>query len=233
MTNLLNGVKETAFLNAVKVSRVPEGLTKERIVVAGLALLDDVGREGLTLRALGERLGVKAPAIYWHVANKAELLDEMATRVWAEIVAEVDRLPADTPWDEAMRAYAHAARRHLLAHRDGARLFSGTYLTDDDLLRGTERRLARLVANGFTVADGVRAYLLLTSFVVGYCIEEQSVAQARAEGDERYDLGYRERRVGPEAPALVEAGEVLFGRPDETFAALVELVVDTAGRLRR
>jgi AcrR family transcriptional regulator len=210
---------------------VAGALTKERIVAAALALLDDVGRDGLTLRALGDRLGVKAPALYWHVPSKAALLDEMATEVWRAIVAEVDALPPDTPWDQAMHAYAEAMRRHLLGHRDGARLFSGTYLTDD-LLRGNEERLGRLRASGFSLTDGVRAYLLLMSFVVGCCIEEQSIAQARDEGDERYDLAYRARRIGTSAPAVVEAGAALFGTPDVTFAALVDIVVDAAGRMR-
>lgn len=209
-----------------------EALTKERIVVAGLALLDEVGRDGLTLRALGDRLGVKAPALYWHVPSKAALLDEMATEVWRAIVAEVDALGPDAPWDQAMRAYADAMRRHLLGHRDGARLFSGTYLTDEELLRGNEERLGRLRASGFSLTDGVRAYLLMTSFVVGYCIEEQSVAQARDEGDERYDLAHRARRIGSSAPAVIEAGSVLFGSPDATFAVLVDVVVDAAGRMR-
>jgi TetR/AcrR family transcriptional regulator, tetracycline repressor protein len=45
-------------------------LTKAAIVQAALDLLDEAGTDGLTLRALASRLGVQAPALYWHVASK-------------------------------------------------------------------------------------------------------------------------------------------------------------------
>ncbi|MDF2848837.1 MAG: TetR family transcriptional regulator, partial [Oerskovia sp.] len=55
-----------------------ERLDRERVVRAALALLDEVGLDGLTLRRLAQDLGVKAPALYWHFASKADLLHEMA-----------------------------------------------------------------------------------------------------------------------------------------------------------
>ncbi|MEO8394207.1 MAG: TetR family transcriptional regulator, partial [Chloroflexota bacterium] len=53
-------------------------LNKDQIVRTALQLLDRDGLEGVTLRRLGKELGVQAPAIYWHVANKETLLDELA-----------------------------------------------------------------------------------------------------------------------------------------------------------
>lgn len=55
-------------------ARRTEALSRERIVVAAVELLDAVGEGGLTFRALTERLATGAGAIYWHVANKNELL---------------------------------------------------------------------------------------------------------------------------------------------------------------
>ena len=49
-------------------------LTRERIVEAAIELLDDEGEDGLTFRALATRLETGAGAIYWHIANKSELL---------------------------------------------------------------------------------------------------------------------------------------------------------------
>jgi hypothetical protein len=80
------------------------------------------------------------------------------------------------------------------------------------------------------VADVIRAYQLLYSFTIGFCIEEQAVAQA---GDARYSLEKRAERVGADAhPLVVEAGPVIFGDPDTRFADLVAILVEAAGRLR-
>src|ERR1700755_2811951 len=53
-------------------------VTRERIVAVALELLDEAGLDGLTLRRLAERLGIRAPTLYWHVRNKRELLDLLA-----------------------------------------------------------------------------------------------------------------------------------------------------------
>jgi AcrR family transcriptional regulator len=59
---------------ARRSSRRTEALSRGRIVEAAVELLDTAGESGLTFRALTERLATGAGAIYWHVANKDELL---------------------------------------------------------------------------------------------------------------------------------------------------------------
>ena len=127
---------------------MPGGLTKAGIVQAALDLLDDAGMDGLTVRALAARLGVQAPALYWHVRNKQALLDEMATQIWRQIGEVMAGLPADLPWPEVMAAYAGTVRAELLRHRDGAKAFSGTTLTDPEVVRRQEITLANLVQIG-------------------------------------------------------------------------------------
>ena len=106
---------------------MPAGLTKAAIVRAALALLDEAGMDGLTVRALASRLGVQAPALYWHVRSKQALLDEMATQIWRQIGEVMAGLPADLPWREVMWAYAMTVRQELLGYRDGAKAFSGSH----------------------------------------------------------------------------------------------------------
>ena len=60
---------------------------RERIVEAAVELLDTAGEAGLTFRALTERLDTGAGAIYWHVANKGELLDAATDGVIAAALA--------------------------------------------------------------------------------------------------------------------------------------------------
>src|ERR1700761_2433586 len=129
------------------------GLTKAAIVQAALDLLDDVGMDGLTVRALAARLGVQAPALYWHVASKQALFDEMATQIWRQIGEAMAALPSGLPWRELMTTYAATVRAGLLGHRDGAKAFSGTTLTDPDVVRRQESTFKRLVSQGFTLPD--------------------------------------------------------------------------------
>ncbi len=102
------------------------------------------------------------------------------------------------------------------------------------VLEAQEAGLQQMLGEGFTLADVIRSYSLLYAFTVGFCIEEQAVAQAVAAGDERYSLAHRAQRVDGQAhPLVVESGPEIFGDPDRRFADLVALIVDTAGRLRR
>ncbi|WP_127502565.1 TetR/AcrR family transcriptional regulator [Actinoplanes solisilvae] len=76
-------------------------LSRERIVGAAVDMLDDAGEGGLTFRALSARLKTGPGAIYWHVANKEELLDAAASRVLADTTLVEVSDPAD-----AIRAIA-------------------------------------------------------------------------------------------------------------------------------
>ncbi|WP_089100280.1 TetR/AcrR family transcriptional regulator [Streptomyces hyaluromycini] len=67
--------------------RRTEALSRERIVEAAVELLDTAGESGLTFRALTERLATGPGAIYWHVANKDELLAAVTDAVVAAAVA--------------------------------------------------------------------------------------------------------------------------------------------------
>ena len=200
---------------------------------AALDLLDEVGMDGLTVRALAARLGVQAPALYWHVRNKQALLDEMATRIWRDVGDVVAALPDDLPWPEVIAAYAEAVREALLSHRDGAKAFSGTTLTDPDLVRRQEHTFENLIRQGFTLANATRGLLLVHHFTIGFCIEEQTARQAAAAGDDRYSLTRRAEIIDPDvAPLAVEAGQVIFGDPPGRFAELIGLLLDTIARMR-
>jgi TetR/AcrR family transcriptional regulator, tetracycline repressor protein len=210
---------------------MPAGLTKAAIVQAAFDLLDEAGMDGLTVRALASRLGVQAPALYWHVRSKQALLDEMATQVWRHVGEVMAGLPADLPWREVTLIYAATVRRELLGHRDGAKAFSGTTLTDPAVVRRQEGTFENLIAQGFTLDDAVRGLLLVHYFTVGFCVEEQAVAQMIASGDDRYSLDRRAELIGPEAaPLAVAAGEVIFGDPDTRFTEMVGLLLATIAR---
>src|ERR1700694_1953541 len=90
--------------------RVP--LSRERILCAAVDLADKGGVEALSMRKLGQELGVEAMSLYNHVANKADLLDGMIDMVFGEIGLP----PRDVDWKSAMRQRALAARDVLARH---------------------------------------------------------------------------------------------------------------------
>ena len=68
--------------------RREESLSRERIIEASIELLDSSGEEGLTFRALSERLATGPGAIYWHIANKNDLLTAACDSVVARTINE-------------------------------------------------------------------------------------------------------------------------------------------------
>lgn len=202
-------------------------LDRDQIVRTALTLLDQVGLEGLSLRKIAGELGVQAPALYWHMRNKQELLDEMATTMLRDVMAESVPPDSTAPWPEHLTAMGSGLRHMLLGHRDGARVFSGTYLTDDSLLGGMEPLLRALVNAGFSLPQAVAAYSTVYSYTIGFVIEEQAVRPSRADDtDERYSKEWRSARVDANAyPLALAAGELMFSGYDERFAAGVALIV--------
>src|SRR3954466_15078166 len=96
---------------ATTAQRAP--LSRERVLRAGLALADEQGIESLSMRKLGEVVGVEAMSLYNHVANKEDLLDGMIDVVFAEI-----ELPSgELDWRTVMRRRSTSARAALSRHR--------------------------------------------------------------------------------------------------------------------
>jgi TetR/AcrR family tetracycline transcriptional repressor len=94
------------------------GLTRERLVEAALALINEEGLEGLSMRALADKLEVKASSLYWHVRDRRELIDLLAE----EILGTVSRPRQRASWRESVVAIAEALRRRVAAQKDANRI---------------------------------------------------------------------------------------------------------------
>jgi AcrR family transcriptional regulator len=202
-----------------------KGITRELIVAAALELLDDEGIDGLTVRALATRLGVRAPALYWHVRNKQELLDEMATEVMRRVTAAFAAVQPGTGWHEDLTAYARILRSEYLLHRDGARVFSGTRITEPDVVRMKEPLFERWTASGWKPADADDAVDVVTAFVVGFVIEEQERRQAAETDPTRYSAAQRDAWLGEGASLVKEAGH-LQDDGDQRFERHLDIVLE-------
>ena len=202
-----------------------KGITRERIVTAALELLDGQGMDALTVRALATALDVRAPALYWHVRNKQELLDEMATEVMRRVGIALSMIGPFTDWRDDLSAYARVLRGEYLKHRDGARIFSGTRLSDPDVLHTKEAWFARWTAAGMTLLEADDAVDLATAFVVGFVIEEQERRQSAEADPTRYSLGERDAWLGEGSSLVREAGHARDDG-DERFERQLGIVLD-------
>jgi TetR/AcrR family tetracycline transcriptional repressor len=147
-------------------------LDRTRVVRVAIELLDEVGLDGLSLRRLAAKLGVQAPALYWHFKNKQELLDQMAAAVTAESAA-LSPPSSRVRWDDWLAAYARSMRSAFHRHRDGVLLAASTQPPSSQW-REVELLLKVLGAAGVSTADGMRAMIAIRNYVSGFALEEQS-----------------------------------------------------------
>ncbi|MFT4234826.1 MAG: TetR/AcrR family transcriptional regulator C-terminal domain-containing protein [Microbacterium sp.] len=199
-----------------------KGITREGIVQAALDVLDADGIDAVTVRAVAARLDVKAPALYHHVHGKQELLDEMGTEIQRRVNAAFQASGALLEWPEAIGAYARALRTEYLKHRDGARTFSGTRLTDPAVLRAQEPWLQRGVDAGWPLGMLLDAAECVAAFVVGFVIEEQERMQSA--GEDRYSVAERDAALGEGVPLVVASGHDR-GDGDTRFARQLQLLL--------
>ena len=95
-----------------------QGLTRERLVGAALELIGEEGLEGLSMRALADRLEVKAASLYWHVRDRRELLELLAESI-------LDTVPPPrrgSPWRPAVLDAAAALGKRVGAQKDANRI---------------------------------------------------------------------------------------------------------------
>lgn len=149
-------------------------LSVDSIARTALARLDDAGLDGLTMRVVAGALDVQPAALYWHVKNKQELLDAMATTIYADAVAGLEAPRAGEGWEQWLADLARALRASMLRHRDGARIFARSNLSEPALFRATELALRTLQDAGFPIQQAARAVAALMHYTIGFTIEEQA-----------------------------------------------------------
>jgi len=202
-------------------------LDRETLVRTALRVLDRTGLDGLTVRKIASELNVQAPALYWHFKNKQELLDEMATTVFADSIREQGMPRDELPWSAWAEKFAGDLRRTLLRYRDGAHLFSGRYLTDSSLYAPMEAALRKFTESGFSLTDATSVLNTIYCYVVGFTIEEQAVFPRRGKRNQQYDPAKRAKRIDPNKfPLSLAAGQEAFSQFDERFDRGVQLILN-------
>lgn len=154
----------------------PSPLTRGAVLAAALAIVDRDGLPALTMRRLGNELGVEAMSLYHHVASKDDLLDGIVDLVFGAI----DLPRPDLDWADWVRQLSRAYRRIALEHPHVFPLIALRPLTTPQALRPVEMSLEVLHRAGFDGRHALAAFQTLANFTSGFALEE--IAAAGGEG---------------------------------------------------
>ncbi|KAA0023276.1 TetR/AcrR family transcriptional regulator C-terminal domain-containing protein [Antrihabitans cavernicola] len=204
------------------------GLSRDIVLQAALDLVDEHGLDALTMRRLGDRLGVEAMTIYHHVPNKDALLDGLVELVFG--AATPSSLLAET-WQSVLTGFAASLRARLLRHPGIVPLAVTRPAATPEMLRTVEHGLAILHAAGFPVGRALDALNALTVFVVGHVASEIGIANVN-----RKSLPGSTNQLatldGSIFPLLTEAARTHEGTDDsERFRFAVDALIVGFGAL--
>ncbi|WP_055540754.1 TetR/AcrR family transcriptional regulator C-terminal domain-containing protein, partial [Streptomyces neyagawaensis] len=134
-------------------------------------LADSGGLETLSMRKLGEAVGVEAMSLYNHVANKEDLLDGMVDLVFGE----VDLPSPDDEWRQAMRQRAASMRQVLSRHRWAIGLMASRATPGPATLRHHDAVLGCLRRGGFSLTLTAHAVSVLDGYIYGFALQEKAL----------------------------------------------------------
>jgi TetR/AcrR family tetracycline transcriptional repressor len=158
-------------------------INAEAVTEAAFGLLDEAGLDGLSMRLVAARLTVQPGALYWHVKNKQELLERMASAIFTDAAEDLEAPRANESWQDWLADWARRLRQAMLRHRDGAMVFAGNSLKEPAVFRATELTLRTLQDAGFAIQPAARSVSALLHYTVGFTIEEQAHTAAAPQAD--------------------------------------------------
>lgn len=199
-------MRERSTGRRTRPKRAP--LSRDRVVTAAMALADEQGAAGVTMRAVATQLGVEAMSLYNHVAGRDDILDGMVDAVFAEI----DLPTSSSGWRAAMRDRAASSRTVLRRHPWAVGLMDSRGQPGPATLRHHDAVLGALRGGGFSVAMAAHAFSVIDSYLYGFVLQELSLPFAStAELDE-------------------VAGDILRDLPTDAYPHLTELITEHALR---
>jgi AcrR family transcriptional regulator len=146
-------------------------LSRERVMRAAIALADASGIEALSMRKLGQELGVEAMSLYNHVANKDDILDGIVDLVFGEIA-----LPSgEGDWKPAMRKRAISAHEALLRHPWAPSLMQSRGRPGPATLRHHDSVLGSLRTAGFSLVMAAHAVSVIDGYVYGFALQQINI----------------------------------------------------------
>jgi AcrR family transcriptional regulator len=200
-------------------------LSRERVLRTAVKLADKYGLDSLSMRKLGDALGVEAMSLYNYVSAKDDLLDGMADFVATEIGPPAD----DADWRPAMRRWAISVREVLGKHRWAIRLLGARTSPGPATLGLYDAVFGCLRRAGFSAELASDAFALLNSYTIGFVVQEATVPFETGAQAADHAKGVLEKFSADEYPHLRAAIEHKVKErtdPQERFENALDLILD-------
>lgn len=179
-------------------------LNRDSIIDAAVSILDDYGLSDMTMRRVARQLDVAPGALYWHFANKQELIDATARRILAPLLA-----PAEGGVDKraplSVAETCARLRALLIGTRDGAEVVSAA-LSNPELRADLEALMSAATES----PDATGSFTLL-HFVVGAVLAEQTQRQLHELTGTPEEFADAEERFR-DGVAVINSGLLALGR---------------------
>ena len=200
-------------------------LTRERVLSAAVGLADAEGIEALSMRRLGQELGVEAMSLYNHVAKKDDLLDGIVELILNEI-----ELPSGgEDWKAAVRRTAISAHDVLVRHPWACNLALSPTRNVPFRMRYMEWLLGRLREAGVSAEATYHGYHALDSHIMGFTLWELSHELDRSDIEDLAATFLRDFPVDdyPYLAEHVQQHVTGFGRDGEgAFELVLDLILE-------
>jgi AcrR family transcriptional regulator len=207
-------------------------LSRARVLEAAVALADEIGLEAFSMRGLAQELGVVPMALYKHVGNKEELLDDMVDIVFSEMEPPA----GGEDLRSALRSRAISAREALKRHSWAIGLMESRHPGPANL-RHHNATMGCLREAGFSFELAVHAYSVQDAYVYGFALQEKDLGLKTPESAGKA-ARRRAERIGS-LDAYPYLAEIVTSLPesgyntDAEFAWGLDLILDGLDRLRR
>jgi TetR/AcrR family tetracycline transcriptional repressor len=191
-------------------------------VTAAVKVLDEVGLDGLSMRRVAAELGTGAASLYWHVADKEQLIHLVLDRIMGEL--ELPE-PDSEHWEEQVKWFAHAGRQMFQRHRDVALASLGRVPMGPNLVRLAEWMLGVLRSAG--IPDREAAWFPDLAALIGAAqAVEDDMTSAEDDANMKAMGDYLAALPPDRFPNITAVfPELVGGGADERFEFVVELLV--------
>lgn len=211
-----------------QASKAP--LSKERALLAAVALADREGLAALSMRRLADALSVEAMSLYHHVPSKDAILDGMVDLVFAEVEAP----RTDLPWQEALRRRCGSLRAMLLRHRWAIHVVESRTQPGVATLAHHDAMVGCFLDAGFSIGLAAHAYAIVDAYVYGFTHTELVLPFEREE-DAHVVAAEMATQMPPGVfPHLERLTREVVMRPGYRYSASftvgLELVIDGLAR---
>lgn len=206
-----------------------EQLSRDAVVRTALGLADAEGLEAVSIRRVAAELGVTPMALYWHVANKDELLAAMGDSLYDDLHVELD--PAQ-PWSTRLRSIVEQLLTLVRRHPGAVALVPARILHTDNGRMVTETTLEVLHEGGYDLEVSVAVARQLLTSVIGLVAEADDTERIGMSA-EAWEEQKRAKRAAlltlptDRYPLLVASAQdgIDWGCDDDTTAHAVDVLI--------